>query len=150
MNNTGLCSIQMNGEDVTLLFAMPACDYFQSKISDGSIMVDDEGNTIGNTSLAFLLNAGYWNNCIANGKAPKLKIGDFLKWVEDYVDDESVQKQLLSVAEAFRDSQSVERFKKNAEKKTEALKKKIAELNGMQSNLSATESLDSAPTSTDG
>lgn len=146
MNTSGLCSIHMNGEDVTLLFAMPACEYFQAKIVEGSIMVDDDGNTVGNSSLAFLLNAGYWNNCIANGRAPKLKIIDFLQWVEEYEDDETAQKQLLAVAEAFRDSQSVERFKKKAED----LKKKIAELNGLKSNLSAMENLDSAPSNTEG
>jgi hypothetical protein len=140
----------MNGEDVTLLFAMPACEYFQAKITEGSIIVDDDGNTVGNTSLAFLMHAGYWNNCIANGKAPKLKIGDFLQWLEDNVDEEPVQKQLLTVAEAFRDSQSVERFKNRAEKQTEELKKKIAELNGMKSNLSAMENSDLAPTNTEG
>lgn len=150
MNTSGLCSIQMNGEDVTLLFAMPACEYFQTKIAEGSILVDDDGNTIGNSSLAFLLNAGYWNNCIANGRAPKLKISDFLAWIEENEDDETIQKQLLIVAEAFRDSQSVERFKKKAEKKTEDLKKKIAELNGLKSNLSAMENLDSAPINTEG
>ena len=140
----------MNGDDVTLLFAMPACEYFQTKIIEGSIMIDDEGNTIGDTSLAFLLHAGYWNNCIANGRAPKLKIGDFLEWIEDNADDEQVQMQLLSVAEAFRDSQSVDRFKKRTEKQTEEIKKKIQELNGQKSNLSVTESLDSAPISTEG
>lgn len=138
----------MNGEDVTLLFAMPACEYFQAKIAEGSIMVDDDGNTIGNSSLAFLLNAGYWNNCIANGRAPKLKISDFLEWVEVNADEGPVQEQLVMVAEAFRDSQGVERFKKRVEKKTEDLKKKIAELNGLKSNPSAMESLDSAPTNT--
>ena len=140
----------MNGDDVTLLFAMPACEYFQTKIIEGSIMIDDEGNTIGDTSLAFLLHAGYWNNCIANGRAPKLKIGDFLEWIEDNADDEQVQMQLLSVAEAFRDSQSVDRFKKRTEKQTEEIKKKIQELNGQKSNLSVTEILDSAPISTEG
>jgi hypothetical protein len=140
----------MNGEDVTLLFAMPACEYFQAKITEGSIIVDDDGNTVGNTSLAFLMHAGYWNNCIANGKAPKLKIGDFLQWLEENVDEEPVQKQLLTVAEAFRDSQSVERFKNRAEKQTEELKKKIAELNGMKSSLSAMANSDLAPTSTEG
>lgn len=150
MNTSGICSILMNGEDVTLLFAMPACEYFQTKIAEGSIMVDDDGNTIGNSSIAFLLHAGYWNNCIANGRAPKLKISDFLQWIDDHVDDEQAQQQLLTVAETFRDSQSVERFKKRTEKKTEELKKKTAELTGMKSNLSATESLDSAPISTEG
>lgn len=140
----------MNGEDVALLFAMPACEYFQTKIAEGSIMVDDDGNTIGNTSIAFLLNAGYWNSCIANGKAPKLKINDFLQWVEANVDVEPAQEQLLAVAEAFRDSQSVEKFKKRTEKKTEELKKKIAELTGTQSNHSAMASSDSAPISTEG
>jgi hypothetical protein len=140
----------MNGEDVTLLFAMPACEYFQAKITEGSIIVDDDGNTVGNTSLAFLMHAGYWNNCIANGKAPKLKIGDFLQWLEENVDEEPVQKQLLTVAETFRDSQSVERFKNRAEKQTEELKKKIAELNGMKSSLSAMASSDSALTNTEG
>lgn len=150
MNTSGICSILMNGEDVTLLFAMPACEYFQTKIAEGSIMVDDEGNTMGNSSIAFLLHAGYWNNCIANGRAPKIKISDFLQWIDDHVDDEQAQQQLLTVAETFRDSQSVERFKKRTEKKTEELKKKTAELIGMKSNLSATESLDSAPISTEG
>lgn len=140
----------MNGEDVTLLFAMPACEYFQKKIIEGSIMVDDEGNTIGDSSLAFLLYAGYWNNCIANGKPPKLKIGDFLQWIEVNVDDDQVQQQLLTVAETFRDSQSVERYKKRTEKQTEELKKKIATLTGEVSNPSVTENLDSAPTNTAG
>jgi geranylgeranyl pyrophosphate synthase len=66
------------------------------------------------------------------------------------VDEEPVQKQLLTVAEAFRDSQSVERFKNRAEKQTEDLKKKIAELNGMKSSLSAMANSDLAPTSTEG
>lgn len=133
----------MNGEDVTLLFAMPACEYFQTKIADGSIMVDDEGATIGNGSVAFLIYAGYWNNCIANGRAPKLKIGDFLEWVDSVIDDEPTQSQLLTVAETFRDSQSVERFKKRIEKQTDELKKKIATLTGEKSNPSVMESLDS-------
>jgi len=150
MNTSGLCSILMNGEDVTLLFAMPACEYFQNKIAEGSIMVDDEGNTVGNSSLAFLLHAGYWNNCIANGKPPKLKIGDFLEWIEENVDDEQVQKQLMKVAETFRDSQSVERFKKRTEKQIEELKKKVTELTGTLSNLSATENSGLVPTSTEG
>lgn len=140
----------MNGDDVTLLFAMPACEYFQAKIIEGSIIVDDEGNTVGDSSLAFLLYAGYWNNCIANGKPPKLKIGDFLQWLEVNVEDEVVQHQLLTVAEVFRDSQSVDRFKKRAEKQTEELKKKIAELDGRKSKVSATANLDSAPTNTEG
>lgn len=135
---------------MTLLFAMPACEYFQKKIIEGSIMVDDEGNTVGDSSLAFLLYAGYWNNCIANGKPPKLKIGDFLQWIEVSVDDELVQQQLLTVAEAFRDSQSVERFNKRTEKEIDGLKKKIATLTGELSNPSATESSDSVPTSTGG
>lgn len=139
----------MNGDDVALLFAMPACEYFQKKIEDGSIIIDDDGNTVGNTSLAFLIHAGYWNHCIANGFSPKRKIGDFLQWLEEAGEDEEVQKQLLTVAETFRDSRSVAKFKEKAEKKTETLKKKIAELNGTKSNPSATESLGSPPTSTD-
>lgn len=150
MNTSGLCSILMNGEDVTLLFAMPACEYFQKKITEGSIMVDDEGNTVGDSSLAFLLYAGYWNNCIANGKAPKLKIADFLEWIEVSVDDEQVQQQLLTMAETFRDSQSVERYKKRTEKQTEELKKKIATLTGELSNPTATVNSDSLPTSIGG
>ena len=150
MNNSGLCSILMNGDDVTLLFAMPACEYFQKKITDGSIMVDDEGNTIGDSSLAFLIYAGYWNGCIANGKAPKLKIGDFLQWIEVSVDDEAVQTQLLTVAETFRDSQSVDRYKKRTEKQTEELKKKIATLTGELSNPSVMENSGLAQTSTEG
>jgi len=150
MNTSGLCSILMNGEDVTLLFAMPACEYFQTKIIEGSILVDDDGSTIGNSSLAFLLHAGYWNNCIANGRAPKLKIGDFLEWIEVNIDDEVVQTQLLSVAEAFRESQSLERIKKRTEKQVEELKKKVTELSGTLSNLSAMENSDSAQINTEG
>lgn len=127
----------MNGEDVALLFAMPACEYFQMKIEEGSIMVDEEGNTVGNTSIAFLIHAGYWNHCIANGLAPKKKIGEFLEWLEDNSDDEIVQQQLLTVAEAFRDSRSLEKFKEKIEKKTEEIKKKIQELNGKQLNPTA-------------
>jgi hypothetical protein len=140
MNNTGICSILMNGEDVALLFAMPACEYFQTKIAEGSIMVDEEGNTIGNSSLAFLVHAGYWNHCIANGVAPKKQIGDFLQWLEDNEDDETVQQQLLIVAEAFRDSRSLAKLKDRVEKKTEEIKKKIQELNGKELNPTATAS----------
>jgi hypothetical protein len=140
MNNTGICSILMNGEDVALLFAMPACEYFQLKIAEGSIMVDDEGNTIGNSSLAFLLHAGYWNHCIANGQVPKKKIGDFFEWLEDNDDEETVQQQLLIIAEAFRDSRSLAKLKDRVEKKTDEIKKKIQELNGKELNPTATAS----------
>ncbi len=140
----------MNGDDVTLLFAMPACEYFQTKIAEGSIMVDDDGNTVGNSSLAFLIYAGYWNNCIANGRAPKLNIGNFLEWLEENVDEESTQKQLVNMAETFRDSKSVERFKKRTEKQTEEIKKKIATLTGEASSPSVTENSDLAPTNTEG
>lgn len=140
MNTTGLCAIGINGEETALLFAMPACEYFQTKIAEGSIMIDDEGNTIGNTSIAFLVHAGYWNHCIANGMAPKKTIGDFLQWIEENADDETVQQQLLTAAETFRDSRSLTKFKDRIEKKTEELKKKIQELNGKQLNPSATES----------
>jgi hypothetical protein len=140
MNITGLCSIRMNGEDVALLFAMPACEYFQTKIAEGSILIDEEGNTIGDTSIAFLVYAGYWNHCIANGRVPKKQIGDFLQWVEDNAEDETAQQQLLTVAETFRDSKSLAKFKERTEKRVDELKKKIQELNGRQLNPTATES----------
>lgn len=140
----------MNGEDVALLFAMPACEYFQTKIVEGSIIVDDEGNTIGNSSIAFLLNAGYWNHCIANGVAPKKKIGDFLDWIEINADDEKTGQQLIEVANCFKDSQSVERFKKRTEKQVNELKKKIETLTGEQSNRSAMENSELAPTNISG
>lgn len=130
----------MNGEDVALLFAMPSCEYFQTKIAEGSIMVDEEGNTIGNSSIAFLVHAGYWNHCIANGQAPKKKIGDFLEWIEDNSDNEKAQQELLTVAETFRDSRSLAKYKERAEKKLEELKKKIQDLNGKELSHTATES----------
>lgn len=148
MNNTGLCSILMNGEDVALLFAMPACEYFQKKIEEGSILVDDDGNTVGNTSIAFLIHAGYWNYCIGNGYSPKKKIGDFLQWIEDSVEDPVVQDQLLTVANTFRDSRSLSKFKERAEKAVEELKKKTAELTGTKLNPSVTENSASVQNST--
>ncbi len=71
MNNTGRCSIQVNGEQVDLLFGMPAVEYIAKKVEEGSMVLDEDGNTIGNSSIAFLIHAGYWNHCIANGLTPK-------------------------------------------------------------------------------
>lgn len=131
----------MNGGAITLLFAMPACEYFQKKILDGSVIIDDDGNTVGSSSLAFLCYAGYWNYCIANGRPPKKTISDFLNWVEDNMEDESAQADLLSVAECFRDSKSVVKFKERNEKQVEEAKKKIS--TGNQLNHSAMDSLES-------
>lgn len=136
----------MGKEDLTLLFAMPACEYFQSKILEGSVMVDDDGNTIGNSSLAFLCYAGYWNHCIANGLPPKKTISDFLNWIEESIDDDVVQGNLLSIAECFRDSKSVARFKDRADKKVDEAKKKL--LTGTMSSDSVSDSSASAQAST--
>lgn len=143
MNNSGRCTIGMNGEQIDLLFGMPAVEYVFRKAEDGSMILDEEGNTVGNSTVAFLVYAGYHNSCIANGRTPTKPISDFFEWVEDMVDSEEGQKQLQSVAETYRDSKSTKKYEERAAKQVEEIKKKVIEMTGKISSPSVTESSDS-------
>ena len=125
MNNTGICAIHRNGEEVSLLFGMPALEYFQNKVFDGSVLTDDQGNTVGNVSVAFLLHAGYWNYCIANGYSPKKKIGDFLAWLEENIGNPGIQVDLDAAALCFRESKSLVKYKERIQQAVEDAKKKL-------------------------
>lgn len=140
MNDSGLCSIKMNGVHVELLFGMPACEYFFKRISDGSVLVGEEGIE-GTSSVAFLIYSGYYNHCIVNGVAPKMTIADFINWIQEKSDDESVAEELRLIGECYRDSKEVVKFIKNVDKRTEEIKKKISTLTGTKSDHSVSQSL---------
>jgi hypothetical protein len=138
----------MNGAKIDLLFGMPAVEYVFRKAEDGSMILDEEGNTVGNSSIVFLIYAGYHNSCIANGLTPKIPISNFFDWVEEMVEAEEGKKELAIVAETYRDSKSTKKFQDRADKQVEEIKKKMEEMSGRISNPSVTENSDSPGNST--
>lgn len=143
----------MNGEEIDLLFGMPACEYLTSKIADGSVLTEDGGHLVGASSIAFMVYAGYFNHCIMNGKPPKVKIGDFIRWVYDVSGepgDVNAQQQLKAAGECWEASKEVARFKDKIDKQTEGVKKKIRELTGTKSSPSVLENSDAPLGSTGG
>lgn len=128
MNKTGRCSFTMNGQKVDLLFGMPACERFYSDIAQGNVLMDEEGNILSSTGISFLLMAGYWNDCVYNNRVAKLKISDFMDYLEQQVEDEQFQNELTEVSECFKNSISVIKFLERKNKELDEQKKRIADL----------------------
>lgn len=142
---TGLCTINMNGQQVPLRFGMPACRYFMEHISQEHI-APMSGDSINEVGISYLLYAGYWNACIADEKVPVMKLSDFMDWVELMIDDETAQQEMIKAGECFKESKSVQKFIEKANEATEEIKKKLT---GMKLNPSATENSDIPPISTE-
>lgn len=135
---TGLCSINMNGEQVLLKFGMPACRYFMEHVSQDHI-APLSGDSVNETGLSYLLYAGYYNHCIIQDRKPEKSLADFMDFVELNIDNPEVQKELLAVGECFRESKPAQKFIEKVNEAAEEIKKKLT---GMKSNVSATENLD--------
>jgi hypothetical protein len=143
---TGLCCINMDGEQVPLKFGMPACRYFMEHVSQDHI-APLSGDSVNETGLSYLLYGGYYNHCIMKDKVPEKTLGDFMDFVELNIDNPEVQKELLAVGECFRESKPAQKFIEKVNEATEEIKKKLT---GMKSSASATENLGSAPINTEG
>lgn len=131
MDRSGLCAIKMNGAEVKLRFAMPAFRWFMEKIMQGHV-VSMTGNTVNETGISYLIYAGYYNECIVTDTVPVVTLAEIFKWVEENADEPGMQEQFNAVADAYKDSHSLERFEKkitdvieaNAEIKKKMKKKK--------------------------
>lgn len=150
---TGICDINMNGQIVPLRFGMPAVRWFMERLDQEHItpVSDDSINEIG---IPYLLYAGYWNHCIAEDKPPKIKLSDFMEWVEKSLafDDNNARNEMIKAGECYRDSKLVNKVIDKMTEHAEEIKKKTAEikLTGMTSNPSVTGNSDAVSSNTEG
>jgi hypothetical protein len=138
MNNNGICTIEMNGEQIALKFGLPACRFFLEKVSQGHVK-PLSGDSVNEVGAAYLIYAGYYNHCIISDAAPVKKFSDFMDWIESGLGDELLKKQLADVAECYKNSTTVKKYLELAEKEVDELKKKTKQLTGTLSSRSATE-----------
>lgn len=126
-NNSGRCSINMNGEKIDLIFGMPACEKFYLDIAEGRVLTDDEGNILSSTGVACLLYAGYFNGCVYNNAPVKHTVGTFLEFMEAHIEDANVAKELVDAGTCFKNSTSVIKYLQRKQGEVDAQKKRIME-----------------------
>lgn len=122
MNNSGLTSINVKGEDIKIRFGIPAVRMFLEKIGDDSLLIKND--IVNEMGIANLIYAGYVNNCMVNDEVPTKKLGFFLEYVEEAFVDDEVNKRLQEIAECYGNSKYKKSIIDKAEEKLKELKKK--------------------------
>jgi hypothetical protein len=122
MNNSGLTTVTIKGEDIKIRFGIPAVRMFLEKLGDdSSIMKNDVINEQG---IAYLLYSGYVNNCMVDDEPPIKKFGFFLEYVEDGFVDDEINKKLKEVAECYANSKYKKSIVDRANETLSEVKKK--------------------------
>lgn len=139
---TGLTSIEIDGESIGLKFGLEANRMFLEHIGSDFGRIDKKHYN--ETDVAALLHAGYVNYCTTHDETPLHKIGYFIGWVEDNLEEKATEFE--RVAHVYEESKHTKRMIRNMNDATEELKKKMKTLTGSSSNLSVTENLASEAT----
>lgn len=117
---TGLTSIEVNGKTIGLKFGMQA-----ARIMVGHMALDYdrlEKKYYNERDIANLLYAGYINHCTIREEEPKMKLGDWIEFVEDNL--EEMGSEFERVAKVFEESKSTKRTLESMKVPGEDVKKK--------------------------
>lgn len=139
VNDSGVCSITVQGEEIGLRFGMPANRMIIEKMAQDEDML--VSNKIDEKGIAWLIYAGYVNECLAKDLKPIKKPGDFFVFVEECLVKEGGEEMLTNVADIYAQSKFTKKSLKQINDATEAIKKKMIST-GTRSNPLPTESLD--------
>ena len=137
MNDSGVCVINVNGEDVKLRFGMPANREIFSRLLDEPDMLN--ADKIDERGVTVLIYAGYVNACMAEDKPVTKSFEYFFEFVEDNVGEAEV---FQTVANCYSNSRHTKKMIDKVNTATEDIKKKT--LTGTSSSPSATENSDGA------
>lgn len=125
-NNSGRCSLTMNGEKLDLLFGLPACERVWADVANKKIILDEQGNiTSGISATACLIFAGYHNACLFNDKPVRYNVGDFISFMEDNLENETLSTELTYAGMMFQNSQKVINFLKKVSDTVDDQKKRM-------------------------
>lgn len=133
----GLCTIIIAGQEVKLLFGMPAIRRIGEKMAKVDF-IDPNTLSYTETGISHILYAGYLNGCAANDETPVLPFNAFYSLVETAILDGQIE-QVAAAVKCFEESKVVEAFSKKAAEASTDSKKKTSP--GTKSKVSATESL---------
>lgn len=147
-NNTGICSIVVEGETIPLRFGMPANRIIFQKFKEHPEWVT--GTIIDERSVVWLLYAGYINACMAKDQEPVKRFEFFFDLTENMAVDNP--DQLQDITDVYINSRFTTKALQQLNVDSEAIKKKMdeltmTELTGTPLSPSATENLASVPTS---
>lgn len=138
----GKTSITINGEAIGLKFGMEANRMFLDHIGANYFRI--ELKHYNEKDVAALLYAGYVNHCMVLDFEPEHKLGFFIEFVDDNM--EECAAEFERVARVYEESKSTRRVIKGLNQAEDEIKKKMKNLTGTSSNLSVTENLASAAT----
>lgn len=144
INDSGVCVINVNDEVIKLRFGMPANRMIAERfVHNPNFLQPDH---INEQDVAFLLYAGYTNECMSNDMPVLKPFSVFFSYVEWGLYDEVTNKQITDVSECYAASRFTKKMVEKINVVTEDIKKKNQ--TGTSLSPSATESLPSQESNT--
>lgn len=147
INNTGICSIVVDGETIPLRFAIPANKLLLTKIFTNPEMV--AYNRFDERAISWMLYAGYQNACEAKDEYPVKDFEFFYNFVENSLLTEDGQAALKKAGDVYEASRWTAKYLEELKKKTIEMEQ-AQKSTGTNWNPSATENLASNQPNTEG
>lgn len=138
----GITSIHIDGQEVKLLFGMPAIRQIAENQAKFNLY---DGVNYNETGYAHILFAGYCNHCSSVMELPTIKFQHFYFFVENAILTGDIEP-IKAAIKCFDESQAVSAVIKSGQ----AVETKKKNGHGMKSKVSAMESLDLVQNSTGG
>jgi hypothetical protein len=98
-------TITINEEVVGLKFGLPSARYLRDKVASGKLLYENEEIT--EVGIAYVLMAGYKNNCVSKEVSEKYTFEDMLDFVESALTNNDKSKELSNVITVYVESQAV-------------------------------------------
>ena len=121
-NTTGVTTILVRSQIVTIRFGLPACQAYSSMLLSEDNEKYFSGVDLLAQGMAKLLLAAYENQCLIDDKTPELTFGAFMEFVEDVLTDNP--KEAERIIKVFTDSRYTQVMVNKANEAIEEAKKK--------------------------
>lgn len=122
INDSGVCVINVNGEDIKLRFGMPANRMLAERFLNDQHFL--QPGHVKELDVAFLLYAGYTNECMSNDMPVLKPFSVFFAYIEWGMFDDATNKQIVEVTQCYADSRFTKKMVEKANEITENIKKK--------------------------
>ena len=129
LNNSGICSIEVDGENIPIRFGMPANRIIFQKFAEHPEWIT--GSVVDERAIVWILYAGYINACMLKDQEPAKPFEFFFELTENMAVDDP--DRLQHVANVYSNSRFTIKSIENLNDTTaEAIKKKMSESNGSE------------------
>jgi len=122
LNTSGVTTIRVKDNDITIRFGLPACQAYASMLTSEDSEKYFSGVDILALGMAKLLLAAYENQCLVKDSEPVLTLGAFMEFVEDTLTDNP--KEAERIVKVFTDSRYTKVMVDRAKETIEDNKKK--------------------------